>query len=94
MKLRENLIGEISDTYKMIWGIRPRFYNFAEMSLVELWAVARELWEDLDLHMEEDEEYDLWWEEQEELREIQKPDFFSEIQDSLEKGLTIPNYRL
>ena len=41
--VRDDLIGTISDVFKDINGIRPRFYNYKEMSLNELSDKADEL---------------------------------------------------
>lgn len=42
---RNELIGFISDTYKDIYGVRPRFKNFGEMTLPQLDAYLNDLCE-------------------------------------------------
>jgi hypothetical protein len=45
---RDELISAISDTYKDIHGVRPRHYNFAEMSDEEVEALSNSLYDYLD----------------------------------------------
>ncbi len=51
---RDDLIGNISDMFKEMHGIRPRFYKFSEMSDEELSA----------LHDQTSAEYDDWFNEE------------------------------
>lgn len=48
---RDDIIGFISDTYKSLNGIRPRFWNFSEMSVEELTEIADRLIADLDAEL-------------------------------------------
>jgi len=58
---RENLECILSDCYKEVWGIRPRFLNMAEMSISELQDMIDRLAEE-SMQMEE-ESYDHFFED-------------------------------
>ena len=58
---RENLECILSDCYKEVWGIRPRFLNMAEMSISELQEMIDRLAEE-SMQMEE-ESYDHFFED-------------------------------
>jgi hypothetical protein len=44
--VRQELIGDISDTYKSLNGIRPRWMNLSEMSIEELRETADSLFKE------------------------------------------------
>ena len=58
---RENLECILSDCYKEVWGIRPRFLNMTEMSISELQDMIDRLAEE-SMQMEE-ESYDHFFED-------------------------------
>ena len=57
---RENLECILSDCYKEVWGIRPRFLNMAEMSISELQDMIDRLAEE---SMQMEESYDHFFED-------------------------------
>lgn len=75
---RELTAGEISDSFKERTGIRPRHWNFSEMTLNELEEVLER---ELQLWREERE-----WREAEEAFKQQDEDFFWAQQDALDKS--------
>ena len=56
LSLRDELAGEISDNYKMIYGSRPRFINFQEAPIEELQAMAKRLRDELNQEFEQEKE--------------------------------------
>lgn len=67
--LRDILSYEISDTYKDIYGMRPRFYNYKALSVVFLMCEADALMDELDRIIKEgniEDEHDALIEKYEE----------------------------
>lgn len=54
-ELRDILFSTISDTFKEINGVRPRFYNVKEMSIAELDAEVESLCREADAHFEQEQ---------------------------------------
>lgn len=52
---RDDLISAISDTFKDIHGVRPRFFNFNAMSIAELEKEADRLYAQAREHFAEEE---------------------------------------
>ena len=53
---RQNLVCEISDTYKSIHGIRPRWMNFDGMTIEELREEAADLQRQIERDIREEQE--------------------------------------
>jgi hypothetical protein len=71
MKIRDVLINNISDDYKELWGYRPRF-RYDEMNLVDLKMLADQASRDLEEHLQDEYEWDLWGYECEDNRAYQE----------------------
>ena len=92
LTLRDVLVNNISDTYKDIYGVRPR-WNFAEMTLLHLWQESKYLYSYLceilrDRYYEEMEKEWAEWDrlyEREECAWLEVcPNEWDEIADRLE----------
>jgi len=77
LTVRDALIQQISDDYKDINGIRPRWINFAELSDDELVALSEQVLEDHTRYMET--EYDAEWEN--EMFDYLEQEYWDEMQD-------------